>query len=88
MMTKEQVHDIVNDIRIHSDYPWKHNLYYLKAHDAEQRRLIEELEQQNAALRETLESIVKIRFLLGNDPKLNPAYEMGEIAQQALKGHP
>lgn len=36
-------------------------------------------------LKAALEGIVKIRFLLGNDPKLNPAYEMGDIAQQALK---
>lgn len=42
-------------------------------------------EAVNQALREALQAIVKIRFLLGNDPKLNPAYEMGDIAQQALK---
>lgn len=41
--------------------------------------------KENQALREKLRAIVKIRFLLGNDPKLNPAYEMADIAQQALK---
>lgn len=47
-------------------------------HDAEQRAEIERLQ-------EALEAIVKIRFLLGNDPKLNPAYEMGDIAKQAMR---
>lgn len=53
----------------------------LDQHDAEQREEI-------TRLREALQSIVKIRFLLGNDPKLNPAYEMGDIAQQALTQEP
>ena len=49
----------------------------LRAHDQSQR-------EENARLREALNSIVRIRFLLGNDPRLNPAYEMGNIAQSAL----
>jgi hypothetical protein len=36
-------------------------------------------------LREALEVIYKIRFLLGNDPKLNPAYEMGDLAERAIR---
>lgn len=40
---------------------------------------------REARLLEALKSIGQIRFLLGNDPRLNPAYEMGAIAEQALE---
>ena len=40
---------------------------------------------REARLLASLEGIAKIRFLLGNDPKLNPAYEMGDIAQRAVE---
>lgn len=40
---------------------------------------------REARLLEALKSIGQIRFLLGNDPRLNPAYEMGAIAQRALE---
>lgn len=46
MMTNGQVQNIVNDIRIHSDYPWKQNLNSLEAHDAEQRERIALQEKQ------------------------------------------
>lgn len=49
-------------------------------HEAEAKHAARE-----ARLREALKCIVKIRFLLGNDPRLNPAYEMGDIALQAIK---
>lgn len=54
----------------------------------ENAQLKEKLAQataREARLRASLESIAKIRFLLGNDPRLNPAYEMGAIAQRALE---
>jgi len=46
---------------------------------------LDKAKQREARLREALRSIVKVRFLLGNDPRLNPAYEMGDIAGKALK---
>lgn len=36
-MTRQQVTRIINDIRIHSDYPWKHHLSYLEENDAQLR---------------------------------------------------
>lgn len=40
---------------------------------------------REARLLASLEGIAKIRFLLGNDPKLNPAYEMGDLARRAVE---
>lgn len=76
-MTRAQFERIVSDIDREGSYPWKHELHDLWDHDQAQREEI-------ARLREALTSIAKIRFLLGNDPRLNPAYEMGDLAQVAL----
>lgn len=64
----------------------KHREQQIREHEFQ--RGYDEAEAAHAArearLREALDSIKKIRFLLGNDPKLRPAYEMGDIAQHAL----
>lgn len=46
---------------------------------------VEQAKAREARLLASLEGIAKIRFLLGNDPRLNPAYEMGDIAQRAVE---
>lgn len=69
-MTREEFLKIVNKIDTYSDYPWKHELNYLRDHDAEQRETI-------WRLRETLE------FITMNDHSLT-IKQAAQCASQAL----
>ena len=99
MMTREKFLKIVNKIDTDSDYPWKHELNYLRDHDAEQRaeltswretaKDIGAVDPHALALHldEQCEAIKQLRqvleFISVNDHSLT-AKQMSQCAAQAL----
>lgn len=91
-MTREEFLKLIDKFDWNAGYPWKHELSYLRDHDAEQRQTIAKLQKQLSqwdefSKRDVYQALVDARAAnrrLKNDPDYQQCCEIREQQAQEI----